>query len=151
MPELAGLGMKLRRRDQLLTQVRRGVDQVPVRALSADRDRGLGAAQFGIFASCFPAYRTSAVPLRDTAAGRGAQDDDAKHDPSPGASRLEDTNSDYTQIQTTNATKWTPAPDTAPRSGTCQARRSTCMRREMRCRLLAGSTHIHVDFHADRY
>ncbi len=88
VPELSGFGVKLRRRDHLLAQVGRGVDQVPVRAIGADRDRGLGAAQFGMFASCFPAHRTSAIPLRNAAAGRGAQDDDAKHDPSPGASDL---------------------------------------------------------------
>jgi len=34
-----------------------------------------------------PAYRASAIPLRNAAAGRGAQDDDAKHDPSPGDPR----------------------------------------------------------------
>ena len=39
----AGLRMQLRRRDQLLAQVRRGVDQEPVVAVGADRDRGLGA------------------------------------------------------------------------------------------------------------
>jgi hypothetical protein len=44
-----------------------------------------------MFASCCQAHRTSAIPLRDTAACRGAQDDDAKHDPSPGDSRLEET------------------------------------------------------------
>src|SRR6185436_9840191 len=56
-----------------------------------------------------------------------------------------------TQTELTNATRWTPASDTVPLSGTCQARKSTCVRCEMRCRLLAGGAHIHVDFHADRY
>ena len=55
--QLSCLGMKLRRRDQLLAQVGRGVDQEPVRAVGADRDRGLGALQFGMFASRFPAHR----------------------------------------------------------------------------------------------
>ncbi len=123
--ELAGLGVKLRRRDQLLAQIGRGVDQKPVRAVGADRDRGLGAPQFGIFASRLPAHRTSAIPLRNAAAGRGAQDDDAKHDPSPGASRrLKIRN------RATNAARWTPASDTIPQSGTCQARKSTCVRCE---------------------
>jgi hypothetical protein len=35
----------------------------------------------------FPANRTSAIPLRNTTTCRGAQDDDAKHDPSPGDSK----------------------------------------------------------------
>src|SRR5215216_3706321 len=89
MPELSGFGVKLRRRDHLLAQVGRGVDQIPVRAVGADRDGGLGTAQLGTVASCFQAHRTSAIPLRNPTACRGAQDDDAKHDPSPGASRLE--------------------------------------------------------------
>ena len=82
--KLPGLGMKLRRRDQLLAQIGRGVDQEPVLAVGADRDRGLGALEFGMFASRRPANRTSAIPLRNAATCRGAQDDDAKHDPSPG-------------------------------------------------------------------
>src|SRR6266446_1208718 len=103
--------MKLRRRDQLLAQVRRRVDEIPVGAVGAEGDRSLGALQFGIVASCFPAHRTSAIPLRNAATCRGAQDDDAKHDPSPGYSKRLDT----------NATRWTPACDIAPQSGTCQA------------------------------
>src|SRR5215472_4071826 len=35
-------------------------------------------------ASGCPAYFASAIPLRNAAACRRAQDDDAKHDPSPG-------------------------------------------------------------------
>ena len=35
--------------------------------------------------------------------------------------------------------------------GTCQTRKSTCVRYEMRYRLLAGGAHIHVDFHANRH
>ena len=82
--KLAGLGMKLRRRDQLLAQIGRRIDQEPVLAVGADRDRSLGALKFGMLGSRRPANRTSAIPLRNTATGRGAQDDDAKHDPSPG-------------------------------------------------------------------
>ncbi len=89
MPELAFLRMKLRDCDHLLAQVGGGVDQVPMRSVGADRDRGLGAAQFGIFVACLPAHLASAIPLRNTAACRGAEDDDAKHDPSPGASKPE--------------------------------------------------------------
>jgi hypothetical protein len=40
--------------------------------------------KFGLLSPRFHAYRTSAIPLRNTAACRGAQDDDAKHVPSPG-------------------------------------------------------------------
>jgi hypothetical protein len=37
--------------------------------------------------SSHPANRTSAIPLRNATTRRGAQDDDAKHDPSPGDSQ----------------------------------------------------------------
>ena len=80
--ELAMFGMQLRRRNKLLAQVGRGVDEKPVLAVGADRDRALGARKFRIFASRCPANRTSAIPLRNTTTCRGAQDDDAKHDPS---------------------------------------------------------------------
>src|SRR5258708_17880459 len=76
--------MKLRRRDQLLAQIGRRIDQEPVIAIGADRNRGLGALKFGVLGSRYPAHRTSAIPLRYATTRRGAQDDDAKHDPSPG-------------------------------------------------------------------
>src|SRR5260370_15431434 len=79
--------MKLWRRDQLLAQIGRRIDQKPVTAIGADRNRSLGAPEFGMFGSRRLANRTSAIPLRNTTTGRGAQDDDAKHDPSPGDSR----------------------------------------------------------------
>jgi hypothetical protein len=108
--------MKLRRRDQLLAQIGRGIDEEPVLIIAAYRDRGLGAPEFGIFVSRFPANRTSAIPLRNTTTCRGAQDDDAKHDPS----LLE-----ITTLGDKNVSRWTPAQDTLPHSGTCHARRST--------------------------
>jgi hypothetical protein len=37
-----------------------------------------------VLGSRYPAHRTSAIPLRYATTCRGAQDDDAKHDPSPG-------------------------------------------------------------------
>ena len=37
------------------------------------------------------AYLASAIPLRNAASRRGAQDDDAKHDPSPGELTYEPT------------------------------------------------------------
>src|ERR1700735_5108077 len=80
--------MKLRGVDQLLAQIGRGVDQEPVIAISAERDRGLGALQFRMFAARRQAYRAAAIPLRNSAAGCCAQDDDAKHEPSPGNSTL---------------------------------------------------------------
>jgi hypothetical protein len=76
--------MKLRRRDQLLAQIGRRIDQEPVIAIGADCNRGLGALKFGVLGSRYPAHRTSAIPLRYATTCRGAQDDDAKHDPSPG-------------------------------------------------------------------
>src|SRR6476660_6811601 len=78
--------MKLRGCDQLLAQIGRGVDQKPVFAVCTDCDRGLRALKLGMFGSRRPANRTSAIPLRDATTRRGAQDDDAKHDPSPGYS-----------------------------------------------------------------
>ena len=84
--KLAGLRVKLRRRDQLLAQIGRRIDQKPVIAVGADRDRGLGALKLGMFGSRCPANRTAAIPLRNATTRRGAQDDDAKHDPSPGIS-----------------------------------------------------------------
>ena len=36
-----------------------------------------------MFATRLPAYLATAIPLRHAAAGSSAQDDDAKHDPSP--------------------------------------------------------------------
>src|SRR5258708_5639606 len=76
-------GMKLWRRDQLLAQIWRRIDEIPVRIIGADRNRSLGALVLGI-GPRGSANRTSAIPLRDTTTCRGAQDDDAKHDPSPG-------------------------------------------------------------------
>jgi hypothetical protein len=58
-----------------------------VRIISADRNRSLGALVLAV-ASRSLANRTSAIPLRNTTTCRGAQDDDAKHDPSPGDSKL---------------------------------------------------------------
>ena len=85
--KLPGFGMKLRRCDQLLAQIGRRIDQKPVISIGADRNRSLGAPEFGMFGSRRQANRTSAIPLRNTTTGRDAQDDDAKHDPSPGDSK----------------------------------------------------------------
>ena len=60
--------MKLRRRDQLLAQIGRRIDQEPVIAIGADRDRSLGAAKFGILVSRLPANRTAAIPLANNRA-----------------------------------------------------------------------------------
>src|SRR6266478_1472761 len=79
--------MKLRRRDQLLAQIGRRIDQKPVTAIGADRNRSLGALELGMFGSRCQANQTFAIPLRNTTTGRDAEDDDAKHDPSPGDSK----------------------------------------------------------------
>src|SRR5262249_43140007 len=78
------LGMQLRCCEHLLAQVGGGVDQEPVLAVGTDGDRGLGAPEFGMIVSCGPADLASTVPLWNTAACCSPQDDDAKHDPSPG-------------------------------------------------------------------
>src|SRR6266702_8273349 len=122
--KLSGLGMKLRRRGYLLAQIGRGVDQEPVRTIGADGDRGLRAPEFGAFGSRHQAHRTTAIPLRNTATCCGAQDDDAKHDPSPGESEL-----GGTKTGSQNATRWTPASNTAPLSDRVRPRRSTCVKR----------------------
>src|SRR3981189_31403 len=122
--ELAIFGMKLRRRSQLLAQIGRGIDEIPGLGVAAYRNRGLGASEFGIFASRLPANRTSAIPLRNSASRRGAQDDDAKHGPSlldiPTLNGNESKNANAR-----NVSRWTPAQDTLPQSGARHARRST--------------------------
>jgi hypothetical protein len=109
-------------------------------AIYADRDRGLGALEFGVLASCCPANRASTIPLRNAAACRRAQDDDAKHDSSPGASRLEDKSKKkgagsagalFASAWLQNATRWTPVADTMQlsqpvRPGTPLARDRKC-------------------------
>src|SRR5579871_210451 len=82
--KLAPGGMQLWRRDQLLAQVRRRVDQKPVMIVRADRQRRLGASELGMLSSCGLAYPTAAIPLRNATTCCGAQDDDAQHDSSPG-------------------------------------------------------------------
>src|SRR5690348_4259666 len=135
--------MKLRGCDQLLAQIRGGIDQEPVLAVAADCDRGLRALEFGMFATRLAAHLAAAIPLRYAAAGRSAQDDDAKHDPSPENENAKS----YTQIPR----RWTPL----------LARPLIRTRREggppaskyvkFAGRLLAGRAHIHVDFHAARH
>ena len=104
---------------------------------------------------CRPAHRTSAIPLRNTAACRRAQDDDAKHDPSPGGLRFLEVRSfnvlQAKRVEKPKRFKGGHRQDTIPLSGTCHARKSTCVKRRIRCPLLAGGARIHVDFHADRH
>src|SRR5256885_12288795 len=105
MTKLAGYRMKLRRCNQLLAQIRRCIDQKPVLAVGTDRDRCLDALKLGMFGSRCPANRTSAIPLRNATTCRGAEDDDAKHDSSPG-------NSEASRSQ--NIRRW-PSASTRPR------------------------------------
>src|SRR3954471_9107961 len=84
MAQRACLRMQLWRGIQLLAEVGGGVDQEPMLAVATEGDRGLGPLQLlAVFTGC-PAALAAAIPLRHSAAGCGAQDDDAKHDPSPG-------------------------------------------------------------------
>src|ERR1700733_12845286 len=99
MTKFPRLGVKLRCGDQLLTQIRRGIDQKPVLVIGADRNRSLGASKFGMLGSRDPANPASAIPLRNPTTCRGAQDDDAKHDPSPGIPKL----------SAQKLRRWTPA------------------------------------------
>ena len=120
----AGRRMKLRGRDQLLAQIGRGIDQEPVLAVGADRNRSLGASEFGMLVPRCPANRTSAIPLRNTTTCRGAQDDDAKHDPSPGISNV----SSCGYFRPTDASGGRATVPTRSRCGTCHAWRSTCVK-----------------------
>src|SRR4051794_1369672 len=104
MPKLSGRRVKLWRGDQLLAQIGRRVDQEPVIAVSTDRNRSLGALQPSI-GSRRRAYRTPAIPLRNAATCRGAQDDDPKHDPSPG---------EIKSFEGGHQRSHAPAPGTAP-------------------------------------
>src|SRR5258708_34342436 len=110
--------MKLRRCDQLLAQIGRSIDQKPVISIGADRNRRLGTLEFGVLGSSGEANRTSAIPLRNPATCRGAQDDDPKHDPSPGDSNA----------FRPKASKVDTGMVTLFRSGTCHAWRSTLKR-----------------------
>src|SRR6202043_1437043 len=98
-------------RDQLLAHVGRCIDEIPVRVISADRNRSLGALLRPVTSRGL-ANRTSAIPLRNTATCRGAQDDDAKHDPSPG-----DCKARFQSFRIPKASKVDTGMVTNPRSG----------------------------------
>src|SRR4051812_46814962 len=76
--------MQLRCGGQLLAKIGRSVDQEPVFAVGADRNRCLSALSLTV--ACRLADRATAIPLWNAAACRGSQNDDAKHDSSPGRS-----------------------------------------------------------------
>src|SRR5581483_105654 len=108
MAQCAFLGMKLRGRDQLLAQVGGGVDQEPMLAVTAHGNRGLRALELGMLAARLPAHLATAIPLRYAAAGGCAQDDDAKHDPSP--------ENENAKTEAQIPRRWTP-PHRCPSSG----------------------------------
>ena len=91
------------------------------------------------------ANRTTAIPLRNPTTRRGAQDDDAKHDPSPGCLDA----SLRTKLQTERG-----GPRQKTRSHDRElVRPGSPPTLDVKCRyrLLAGGARIHVDFHADRH
>src|SRR3954471_17139939 len=108
MAQRACLRMQLRPGIQLLAEVGGGVDQEPVLAVAAEGDRGLGSLELLAVFTGRPAALAAAIPLRHSAAGCGAQDDDAKHDPSPGR----------------NAARWISGQHSFPRSETCRDRKT---------------------------
>src|SRR6185437_5626373 len=113
--------MKLGGRYQLLAEVGGGVDEEPVPTVGAECDRGLRALQLRMVVSRGPAHLASAIPLRNAAARRGAQDDDAEHDPSPG-----DSLRDRSELEDTRKPqRWPSVRARPPYPGTCRARRST--------------------------
>src|SRR4051812_40057451 len=85
MPQSSCFRMQLRCGDRLLAQIGRSVDQEPVFAVGADRNRCLGVLRPAV--ACRMADRATAIPLWNAAACRGSQNDDAKHDSSPGRSK----------------------------------------------------------------
>ena len=128
MAQRTCLRMQLRRGIQLLAEVGGGVDQKPVLAVASEGDRGLGPLQLLAVFTGRPAALAAAIPLRHSAAGCGAQDDDAKHDPSPGDSKA----------FMFKASKADTGVLTIPRSGTCHARRSTCVNVKLWQPLICG-------------
>nr|BCE68302.1 hypothetical protein XF6B_71010 [Bradyrhizobium diazoefficiens] len=52
--------------------------------VAAEGDRGLGSQELIADGTGRAATFAATIPLRHSAASPGAQDDDAKHDPSPG-------------------------------------------------------------------
>ena len=107
-------------------------------AVGADRNRSLRALQFGPLSPRCLANRTTAIPLRNAAAGGGSQNDDAKHDSSPG-------NPSISEVAARPARR--------PRIGNVVTR---CGPPPSKCfsycsRLFAGRASIHVDFHANRH
>ena len=77
MAQMARPGVKLRCRDNLLAQIRRGVDQKPVFAVGADRNRGLGRLQFRLRTAGRATDLAITIPLRNTTARRSPENDDA--------------------------------------------------------------------------
>ena len=88
--------------------------------------------------SRFPANRTSAIPLRNTTTCRGAQDDDAKHDPSPGISNALNSTFNYKRFE--GGHQHVHGPD----SGTCHAWRSTCVKREAYAAAYLRAAHAYM-------
>jgi len=74
---------------------------------------------------------------------RGAQDDDAKHDPSLLEIRTLNAN-ETPNAYARNVSRWTPARDTFPRSGTCQARRSTFVNLENTASAYLRAAHAYM-------
>ncbi len=160
--ELTILGMQLRRGSELLAQIGRGVDEKPVRAVAAHRDRGLRAPEVWLLASRRPANRTSAIPLRYAAAGCGAQDDDAEHERVPRPYRLKPCVAPPCKDGPLeigprkrgpkNVSRWTPGQAHSHIRERARPGDPPASKRESdRFRLLAGGARIHIDFHADRH
>ena len=78
----SGGGLERRRGLDLLTEVGRGVDDHPALTVRREGDRGLRRGQSRLVARPRPpAGRAGSVPLREAAAGRGAEDAQAHVDP----------------------------------------------------------------------
>jgi len=86
MAQRAVLRMQLRRIGDLLSQVRRGVDQKPVAVICTDGNAGLSALQFGPLTPGRPAHLATAIPLRNTTTCCSSENDDTQHEIAPSVS-----------------------------------------------------------------
>src|SRR5262245_5995806 len=127
--------MQLRRRVQLLSKVGGGVDQEPVCAVGTEGNGGLGSLKLAEISPRCPAAGAAAVPLRDPAAGGGAQDDDAKHE----------------SVSWKHVSRWISDQRNSPHSGNASRPKDPPALNAKPSPLLAGGAHIHVDFHAARH
>jgi len=127
MAQRARLWMELRRRDHLLAQIGRRVDQEPVIAIRADRQRRLGASKVTI-GKGGATNGAAAIPLRHAAAGRRSKNDDAHHREPPLAKEIRPMHQARGENESSRrgCASCLRSSQIAPLSITCAPRRRTC-------------------------